>query len=193
MLSKVQCLTPDGRAARPAPGWPCRCTRCAAGAATTSPRRSGKKFAEGCDVRVDYGLIGFHTKGIIGAPTARGRIPLRSTGLDYNTEDDFDLNKDGEDDVILDYYSHQKYFVIQGTYNGVPGTKMVLTGSSNWASLSTANDEIWFTIRGKTRGPQVRAATSTTSGTTRATPATPTRRRTPTSGSPACSASPTAP
>jgi hypothetical protein len=26
----------------------------------------------------------------------------------------------------------------------------VLTGSSNWASLSTANDEIWFTIHGRT-------------------------------------------
>ena len=25
---------------------------------------------------------------------------------------------------------------------------MVITGSSNWASLSTANDEIWFTVRG---------------------------------------------
>ena len=81
------------------------------------------KFAEGCDFRVSYGLIGYHTKQILGAPTARGRIPLRSTGLDYNTEDDFDLNKDGEDDLILDYYSHQKYFVIQGTYNGVPGTE----------------------------------------------------------------------
>ena len=80
--------------------------------------------------------------------TPRGRIPLRSTGLDYHPDDDFDLNNDGEDDVILDYYSHQKYFVVQGTYNGVPGTSMVLTGSSNWASLSTANDETWFTVQG---------------------------------------------
>ena len=89
--------------------------------------------------------VAFHLQD----PTARGRIPLRSTGLDYNTDDDFDLNNDGEDDLILDYYSHQKYFVIQGTYHGVPNTNMVLTGSSNWASLSTANDELWLTIRGK--------------------------------------------
>jgi hypothetical protein len=106
------------------------------------------KYAEGCDFRVSYGLIGYHTKQILGAPTARGRIPLRSTGMDYNTDDDYDLNHDGEDDLILDYYSHQKYFVIQGTYNGHPGTNMVLTGSSNWASLGTAQDEIFFTIQG---------------------------------------------
>ena len=53
-------------------------------------------------------------------------------------------------DVILDYYPHQKYFVIQGTYNGVPNTNMVLTGSSNWASLGTAEDEVFFTIQGRT-------------------------------------------
>ncbi|MBC2934267.1 hypothetical protein H7342_14765 [Nocardioides sp. zg-1228] len=107
-----------------------------------------QKWIQGCDVRVSYGLIGYRTKGIIGAPTRRGRIPLRSTGMDYNTEDNFDLNNDGVDDLILDYYSHQKYLVIQGTYNGVPNTSMVLTGSVNWSSLSTANDEVWFTIRG---------------------------------------------
>jgi hypothetical protein len=38
--------------------------------------------------------------------------------------------------------------VVQGTYNGVPNTNMVLTGSSNWASLGTAQDEIFFTILG---------------------------------------------
>ena len=37
---------------------------------------------------------------------------------------------------------------MQGTYNGVPDTSMVVTGSSNWASLSTGNDEIWMTIQG---------------------------------------------
>lgn len=107
-----------------------------------------QKYVQGCDVRVSYGLIGYHTKGVLGAPTARGRIPLRSTGLDFDTEDNFDLNNDGVDDLILDYYSHQKYLVVQGAYNGVPNTSMVLTGSVNWSSLSSANDEVWFTVRG---------------------------------------------
>ena len=149
MLNKIQCLTPDG-----AGGY--TRTHLALAMHTMRGNRGDylasairHKYAEGCDFRVDYGLIGYHTKRILGATTARGRIPLRSTGLDYHPDDDFDLNHDGEDDVILDYYSHQKYLVIQGTYNGVPNTSMVLTGSSNWASLSTANDEIWFTVHGK--------------------------------------------
>ena len=149
MLGRIQCVTPDGA------GGVTR-TRLALSMHTMRGRRGDylaeairNKYAEGCDFRVSYGLIGYHTKQILGAPTARGRIPLRSTGMDYNTDDDYDLNHDGEDDLILDYYSHQKYFVIQGTYNGVPDTHMVLTGSSNWASLSTANDEIWLTVQGK--------------------------------------------
>ncbi|WP_210438653.1 phospholipase D-like domain-containing protein [Nocardioides xinjiangensis] len=149
MLDRVQCRTTD-----PATGKVTR-TRLALSMHTMRGDRGNylaagirRKFIQGCDVRVSYGLIGYHTKGILGAPTARGRIPLRSTGLDYNTEDNFDLNNDGLDDLILDYYSHQKYFVVRGTYNGVPDTEMVLTGSVNWSSLSTANDEIWFTVRG---------------------------------------------
>jgi hypothetical protein len=149
MLNKVQCLTPNGRG-----GY--KRTKLALAMHTMRGKRGDylasairQKYAEGCRFRVNYGLIGFHTKKILGAATSRGRIPLRSTGLDYHPEDDYDLNHDGEDDVILDYYTHQKYFVIRGTYNGVPNTNLVLTGSSNWASLSTANDEIWFTIRGK--------------------------------------------
>ena len=149
MLGRIQCLTPDGA------GGVTR-TRLALSMHTMRGRRGDylaeairNKYAEGCDFRVSYGLIGYHTKQVLGAPTARGRIPLRSTGMDYNTADDYDLNHDGEDDLILDFYSHQKYFVVQGTYNGVPDTNMVLTGSSNWASLSTANDEIWLTVQGK--------------------------------------------
>ncbi|NYE38116.1 phosphatidylserine/phosphatidylglycerophosphate/cardiolipin synthase-like enzyme [Nocardioides cavernae] len=148
MLDRVQCLTPDGAGGQTR-------TKLALSMHTMRGARGDylaaairKKYAQGCDVRVMFGLIGYHTKGVIAAPTPRGRIPLRSTGMDYNTDDNFDLNSDGVDDLILDYYSHQKYLIVQGTYNGVPDTNMVLTGSSNWASLSTANDEVWFTIQG---------------------------------------------
>ena len=148
MLNRIQCVytDPEGKTRR---------TRLALSMHTMRGDRGNylaaairKKWAQGCNVRVMFGLIGYHTKGVIAAPTARGRIPLRSTGMDYDLDDNFDLNGDGEDDLILDYYSHQKYFVIQGMYAGIQGTEMVLTGSSNWASLSTANDEIWFTVRG---------------------------------------------
>ena len=191
MLSKIQCLTPDGEGGqtRTHLALSMHTMRGARGNYLASAIR--QKWAEGCDFRVSYGLIGFRTKQILGAATARGRIPLRSTGLDYHPDDDFDLNNDGEDDVILNYYTHQKYFVIQGTYNGVPNTNMVLTGSSNWASLGTAKDEIFFTIQGRTT-PSATWPTSTPSGTAAGSRATPTPRRTPTSGSPGRSARPTA-
>jgi hypothetical protein len=148
MLNKIQCMTPDGAGGytRTHLALSMHTMRGARGDYLASAIR--QKWAEGCDFRVSYGLIGYHTKQILGASTARGRIPLRSTGLDYHPDDDFDLNNDGEDDVILDYYTHQKYFVVQGTYNGHPNTNMVLTGSSNWASLGTAEDEVFFTIQG---------------------------------------------
>jgi phosphatidylserine/phosphatidylglycerophosphate/cardiolipin synthase-like enzyme len=149
MLGKIQCLTPDGAGGQTR-------TKLALSMHTMRGARGNylaeairRKWAEGCDFRVSYGLIGYQTKQILGAPTPRGRIPLRSSGLDYNPDDDFDLNNDGEDDVILTYYTHQKYFVIQGTYNGIPDVNMVLTGSSNWASLGTAQDELFFTIRSR--------------------------------------------
>jgi phosphatidylserine/phosphatidylglycerophosphate/cardiolipin synthase-like enzyme len=149
MLHKIQCLTPDGQGGytRTHLALSMHTMRGARGDYLASAIR--QKWAEGCDFRVSYGLIGYHTKQILGASTARGRIPLRSTGLDYHPDDDFDLNHDGEDDVILDYYTHQKYFVIQGTYNGHRNTNMVLTGSSNWASLGTAEDEVFFTVQGE--------------------------------------------
>jgi phosphatidylserine/phosphatidylglycerophosphate/cardiolipin synthase-like enzyme len=149
MLGKIQCLTPDGNGGQTRTHLvlSMHTMRGARGNYLASAIRD--KWAQGCDFRVSYGLIGYQTKQILGASTARGRIPLRSTGLDYHPDDDFDLNHDGDDDVILDYYTHQKYFVIQGTYNGVPNTNMVLTGSSNWASLGTAEDEIFFTIQGR--------------------------------------------
>ena len=149
MLDRIQCRTPD-----PVTGKITR-TRLALSMHTMRGERGDylaeairQKWVQGCDVRVTYGLIGYHTKGVIAAPTKRGRIPLRSTGMDYDLDDNFDLNNDGIDDLILDYYSHQKYLVVQGTYNGVPDSSMVLTGSVNWSSLSTANDEVWFTVRG---------------------------------------------
>ena len=148
-LRKVQCLTPNASGGRTR-------TRLAVSMHTMRGRRGDylaaairDKFVEGCKVRVMYGLVGFHTKKVLGAPTKRGRMPLRSTGLDYNPNDNYDLNKDGKDDLILSYYSHQKYLTIQGTFNGVPNSHLVVTGSANWASLSPGNDEVRMSIRGK--------------------------------------------
>ncbi|HEX4472859.1 MAG TPA: phospholipase D-like domain-containing protein [Nocardioides sp.] len=94
-------------------------------------------WAAGCDVKVDYGLIGFHTKQIIGAKTARGRIPLRSLGFDYN------------DDGVVDRYTHQKNFTILGDWHGNKNAAVAFTGSSNFSTLGTAQDEIVVSLRSR--------------------------------------------
>ena len=136
MLDRIQCVTsrPGGGVKRTRLDLSMHTMRGARGNYLASAIR--QKFAEGCDFRVNYGLIGFHTKQILGAQTARGRIPLRSTGFDFNG------------DREVDRYTHQKYFVVRGNYAGRPNTSLTLTGSSNWASLGTAQDEVFFTVRG---------------------------------------------
>ena len=93
-------------------------------------------WAAGCDIKVIYGLMGFPTKRALGAATLRGRIPLRSTGFDYNA--------DGE----VDRYTHHKYATISGMYAGRI-RNMTFTGSSNWSNRGTYGDEIIFKLMGK--------------------------------------------
>ena len=85
MLDKVQCLTPDGA------GGVTR-TRLALSMHTMRGRRGDylaravrEKYAEGCAFRVNYGLIGYHTKKILGAPTVARPDPaaLDRAGLQH--------------------------------------------------------------------------------------------------------------
>ena len=106
-------------------------------------------YAQGCNLRVNYGLMGFHTKQHIGAPTARGRVPLRSTG--FNLKEDVPTG-DSEIDNMPEYierYTHHKYFVLRGSYKGNVDSHMVWTGSTNWSSLGTPQDEILFSMHGR--------------------------------------------
>lgn len=106
-------------------------------------------FAAGCNLRVNYGLMGFHTKQQIGAPTARGRVPLRSTG--FNLADDVYTGDPEIDDMpeSIERYTHHKYFVLKGSYKGVVDSNIVWTGSTNWSSLGTPQDEILFSMHGR--------------------------------------------
>ena len=92
-------------------------------------------WAAGCDIKVIYGLMGWHTKQALGAATRRGRIPLRSTGFDYNG------------DLEVDRYTHHKYATISGFYAGKKRS-LTFTGSSNWSNRGTYGDEIIFKIAG---------------------------------------------
>ena len=151
LLGKVQCLTPDGAGGQ-------KRSRIAVSMHTMRGKR-GDYLAVGDPAEVDRGVQGARDVRPDRLPhqARRRRSDARAggsrcarPGLDYNPDDDYDLNKDGKDDLILSYYSHQKYVAIQGNYNGTPDTHMIVTGSANWASLSPGNDELWMTIRGKT-------------------------------------------
>lgn len=106
-------------------------------------------YAQGCALRVNYGLMGFHTKQHIGAPTARGRVPLRSTG--FNLADDVPTGDPEIDNMpeSIERYTHHKYFVLKGSYKGNVDSNIVWTGSTNWSSLGTPQDEIMFNVHGR--------------------------------------------
>jgi phosphatidylserine/phosphatidylglycerophosphate/cardiolipin synthase-like enzyme len=151
ILNRIQCITTtaDGRRVR---------TKLAVSMHTIRGHRGNyladayrRKFAEGCQARFSFGLVGAITKGHLGAKTVRGRLPLRSTGFDYHPEnnDDVKNNPDEKLDLTLDYYSHQKYLIIQGNYAGNPNAQLVFTGSSNWGALGSVNDEILVSVLGK--------------------------------------------
>jgi phosphatidylserine/phosphatidylglycerophosphate/cardiolipin synthase-like enzyme len=149
ILDRVQCITtlPDGRQVR---------TKLAVNMHTIRGRRGDyladayrRKFAEGCRARFSFGLVGFHTKGHLGAKTPRGRLPLRSSAFDYHPDQEVKNNPDDKLDLTLDYYSHQKYLIIQGNYAGNPNADVVFTGSSNWGALGAVNDEILVGLQGK--------------------------------------------
>lgn len=93
-------------------------------------------YARGCNIRVLYGLMGFPVKRKLGAVTSRGRIPLRSTGYDYNEDGD------------VDRYTHQKYLTVKGNWGGRKGVSVVFTGSSNWSNKGLGGDEIVFNTFG---------------------------------------------
>jgi phosphatidylserine/phosphatidylglycerophosphate/cardiolipin synthase-like enzyme len=106
-------------------------------------------YGAGCNLRVNYGLMGFHTKRHIGAPTARGRVPLRSTGFNL-VDDPVSANADDEEvPENIERYTHQKYFVLRGSYRGNIDSNIVWTGSTNWSSLGTPQDEILFAMHGR--------------------------------------------
>ena len=148
ILNRVQCITTTASGERVR-------TKLAVNMHTIRGRRGDyladayrRKFAEGCQARFSFGLVGFHTKGHLGAKTPRGRMPLRSTSFDYHPDQQV-KNPDGKLDLTLDYYSHEKYLVIQGNYAGDPHANVVFTGSSNWGALGAVNDEILVAVQGK--------------------------------------------
>lgn len=93
-------------------------------------------FAEGCDVRLMYGMASRNVRDIFATRTKRGYLPVHING--YDTEEVGGL--DGQ----IDLYGHQKILVVSGNYWGDSSTSFVFTGSSNWNAGGAKGDEIIF-------------------------------------------------
>jgi len=99
-------------------------------------RKVRSLFAEGCDVRVMYGMAGAGVRDEFAKRTRRGYVPVHTNG--YDTEEVGGL--DGK----IDLYSHQKILTVSGNYWGDSSTSFVFTGSSNWNAGGAKGDEIIF-------------------------------------------------
>ncbi len=103
-------------------------------------RRLRHLYADGCNVKVMWGLAGAKMKDVIGAQTPRGRVPRHANGYDTDCDE---LNE-------VDMYSHQKYFTISGRYGKDRSASLVFTGSSNWTHSGISGDEMILRARGRT-------------------------------------------
>jgi phosphatidylserine/phosphatidylglycerophosphate/cardiolipin synthase-like enzyme len=99
-------------------------------------------FAEGCDVRLMYGMASANVREVFATKTKRGYLPVHITG--YDTEEVGGL--DGK----IDLYGHQKVLAVSGNYWGDSSTSFVFTGSSNWNAGGAKGDEIIFRASGET-------------------------------------------
>ena len=86
-------------------------------------------WAQGCDVRIAYTVMGVAIHRFLGQPTARGVVPKKHLVQDFD--------RDGE----FDNYFHLKALTINGVYAGNPASYVVLNGSSNWSGYAAVCDE----------------------------------------------------
>ena len=98
-----------------------------------------RKKQQGCDIKIIMSVPGGHTYKMM----ERAGIPLRSG--DWMFADRNAAQEDGISGWGPRFYSHLKFFAINGTYGG-RATKTVWTGSENWDSLSFTNEEVVLTI-----------------------------------------------
>lgn len=101
-------------------------------------------YAQGCDVRLIYGLAGKSVREVFATRTKRGYIPVHVNG--------YDTDYDG----FIDLYNHQKIITISGNWGGNSASEYTWTGSSNWNNAGAKGDEVIFRIKGEGVGDRYR-------------------------------------
>ncbi|MDF1603660.1 phospholipase D-like domain-containing protein [Nocardioides sp. YIM 152315] len=101
-------------------------------------------YAQGCDVKIQYGMAGRNVREVFGNPTKRGYVPVRSNGFDTDHS-----GPDGESDGEIDLYSHMKELLISGHYGDRTNARISITGSSNYQDSGLTGDEMVLMIPGR--------------------------------------------
>ena len=86
-------------------------------------------WAQGCDVRIAYTVMGVDVFRFLNQPTARGVVPKKHLVQDFDGDGEFDN------------YFHLKALTINGVYAGNPAAYLTLNGSSNWSGFAAVSDE----------------------------------------------------
>jgi hypothetical protein len=92
-------------------------------------------YAQGCDVRIAYTVMGVDVFRFLGRPTARGVVPKKHLVQDFDGDGEFDN------------YFHLKALTINGVWAGIPAAWLVLNGSSNWSGYAAISDENFGIIK----------------------------------------------
>jgi phosphatidylserine/phosphatidylglycerophosphate/cardiolipin synthase-like enzyme len=100
-----------------------------------SATRLKELWAQGCDVRIAYTVMGVNVFRMLGQPTARGVVPKKHLVQDFDGDGEFDN------------YFHLKALTINGVYAGNPASYITLNGSSNWSGFAAVSDENFGVIR----------------------------------------------
>jgi hypothetical protein len=89
----------------------------------------------GCDIAVEYAIMGNTVKKTLYSPSGRGRIPMRQVAT-FKRNGDFTS------------YDHAKYVTVSGNYGGDSGTYVTWAGTTNFSDLGFRADDstqVWRT------------------------------------------------
>ena len=92
-------------------------------------------WAQGCDVRIAYTVMGVDIFRALNQSTARGVVPKKHLVQDFDGDGEFDN------------YFHLKALTINGVFGKDRRAYVTLNGSSNWSGLAAVSDENYGIIK----------------------------------------------
>jgi hypothetical protein len=95
---------------------------------TWMARRIRTLWNQGCNVAIVYGFASPRALSILYSPTGRGRIPMKQA-VKYENGKPY-------------RYLHAKFVAVSGVYDGVPGSSVVWSGSTNFSNLGFSADDM---------------------------------------------------